>query len=201
MAHEDEDDALELLARFRQGDQYAADALFHRYVGRLTALAQKRLSERLARRVDADDIVQSAYRSFFLHARDGAYTLQESGDMWRLLVAITLNKLRRQVERNTAGKRAMSHEQHFDADGSVALRPEAVASDPTPEEALSVVEEVEALMEGLTPIQCQMLELRLQGHTVDEIAEQVNRSERGVRRLLDKVKEKLHQRLADSTRA
>lgn len=198
---DDSGDALELLARWRKGDQLAADALFHRYVGRLTALAQKRLSDRLARRVDADDIAQSAFRSFFLHARDGAYTLQENADMWRLLVAITLNKLRRQVERNTAGKRAMSHEQHFDADGSVSLQPEAVAGDPTPEEALSVVEEVEKLMEGLTPIQCQMLELRLQGHTVDEIAEQVNRSERGVRRLLDKIKEKLQQRLAYSAMA
>jgi RNA polymerase sigma-70 factor (ECF subfamily) len=197
-----DDDSIDLVARFRAGDEQAADELFHKYVGRLTALAQKRLSDRLARRVDADDIVQSAYRSFFIHARDGAYTLKESGDLWRLLVVITLNKLRRQVERNTAGKRAMNNEQSFRADASAtSLRPEAVAAEPTPDDALAVVEEVQQLMQGLTPSQCQMLELRLQGYTVDEIAAQVNRSERGVRRLLDKIKERLQERLADSTTA
>jgi RNA polymerase sigma-70 factor (ECF subfamily) len=195
-----DDDSIDLVARYREGDEQAAEALFHRYVGRLTALAQKRLSDRLARRVDADDIVQSAYRSFFIKARDGGFSLKESGDLWRLLVVITLNKLRRQVERNTAGKRAMNTEQSFRADGSgTSLRPEAVAGEPSPDEALAVVEEVQRLMEGLTPSQCQMLELRLQGHTVDEIAAQVNRSERGVRRLLDKIKERLQEHLGEST--
>ena len=195
-----DDNSIDLLARFRTGDEQAAEELFHRYVGRLTALAQKRLSDRLARRVDADDIVQSAYRSFFIHARDGAYSLKESGDLWRLLVVITLNKLRRQVERNTAGKRAMNNEQSSRADTSAtSLRPEAVAAEPSPDEALAVVEEVQELMKGLTPSQCQMLQLRLQGHTVDEIAAQVNRSERGVRRLLDKIKDRLQERLADSS--
>jgi RNA polymerase sigma-70 factor (ECF subfamily) len=195
-----DDDSIRLLERYRQGDQQAADELFRRYVGRLTALAQKRLSSRLARRVDPDDIVQSAYRSFFRGAGDGAFSLQESGDLWRLLVVITLNKLRRQVERHSAGKRAMNTEQSFAGDASMfALRPEAIASEPSPEEALALVEEVEQLMEGLTPIQRQMLELRLQGYTVDEIAQQVNRSERGVRRLLDKIKERLNQLHADSS--
>lgn len=197
-----DEDSVDLVARYRNGDEQAAEELFRRYVGRLTALAQKRLSDRLARRVDPDDIVQSAYRSFFVHARDGAYSFKESGDLWRLLVVITLNKLRRQVERHSAGKRAMNHEQSFQNDGSTtALRPEAVAGEPSPDEALAVVEEVQQLMQGLTPSQCQMLELRLQGYTVDEIAAQVNRSERGVRRLLDKIKERLNERLAGSTLA
>jgi RNA polymerase sigma-70 factor (ECF subfamily) len=195
-----DNDSVELVERFRQGDQRAADELFHRYVGRLTALAHKRLSERLARRVDPDDIVQSAYRSFFVHARDGAYSIQESGDLWKLLAVITLNKLRRQVERNTAGKRAMAHEQSFQVDSSmVGMGPEMVTREPSPDDAVALIEEVEELKRGLTPSQVQMLELRLQGYTVDEIAAQVNRSERGVRRLLDKIKDRLQQRLADST--
>ena len=94
----------------------------------------------------------------------------------------------------------MNTEQSFRADTSAtSLRPEAIAAEPSPDEALAVVEEVQRLMEGLTPSQCQMLELRLQGHTVDEIAAQVNRSERGVRWLLDKIKERLQEHLAEST--
>jgi DNA-directed RNA polymerase specialized sigma24 family protein len=44
-----------------------------------------------------------------------------------------------------------------------------------------------------------MLEMRLQGFRLEEIAAEVQRSERGVRRLLDKVKERLNQRLAEQS--
>ena len=198
-----EDASIDLLARFREGDSQAADALFHRYVGRLTALAQARLSAKLARRIDPEDVVQSAYRSFFLRARDGGYTFEESGDLWRLLVGITLNKLRGQVEHHQAGKRAMGAEQSFasPAEGSLAgLRPEKIAREPSPDEALAVVEEVAELMRGLTPVHARMLEMRLQGYQVEEIAADVNRSERGVRRLLDKIKERLNHRLVEDSK-
>jgi RNA polymerase sigma factor (sigma-70 family) len=194
-------DSLDLVARYRRGDEQAADELFRRYVGRLTALAQSRLSAKMSRRIDPDDVVQSAYRSFFIHARDGAYSLDESGDLWRLLVVMTLNKLRTQVEHHTAGKRAMQAEQSVaGGDGSRMLPPpEAMAQEPSPEEALAVVEEVAELMRDMTPPQCRMLEMRLQGYHLEEIAAEVQRSERGVRRLLDKVKERLNQRLAEQS--
>ncbi|MGE0607292.1 MAG: RNA polymerase sigma factor [Pirellulales bacterium] len=190
-------ESIDLVARYRGGDEQAADELFKRYVGRLTALARSRLSQKMSRRIDADDVVQSAYRSFFVHARQGSYSLDDSGDLWRLLVVITLNKLRSQVERHSAGKRAINAEQSFAQDNSlVRLRPEAVTREPSPDEALAVVEEVAKLMQGLNPLQCKMVELRLQGYQLEEIAEQVNRSERGVRRLLDKIKDRLNDQMA-----
>src|SRR5437764_13076621 len=98
----------DLMTRWRAGDEGAAATLFHRYAERLLALARGRLSGRLARHVDAEDVLQSAYRSFFSGARDGRFVLHRSGDLWRLLVAITLHKLQRQVERHTTAKRALS---------------------------------------------------------------------------------------------
>src|SRR5205814_774469 len=76
----------ELVARCRRQDEAAAEELFRRYAGRLTALARARLSRALAARVGPEDVVQSAYRSFFLLARGGDVLLRESGDLWRLLV-------------------------------------------------------------------------------------------------------------------
>src|SRR5437879_3375640 len=100
----------ELMARWRQGDQEAAEELFRRYAERLLALARSRLSARLARHVDPEDVVQSAFRSFFTGARADRFALRRSGDLWRLLVAITLHKLQHQVERHTAGKRTAVRE-------------------------------------------------------------------------------------------
>ena len=65
----------QLLERVRSGDKDAAEELFERYVDRLIELARKRLSPRLARRLDPEDIVQSACRSFFRLARAGRYEL------------------------------------------------------------------------------------------------------------------------------
>ena len=98
--------SLELLGKWRdEGDQHAAAELFNRYVGRLIALARSKLSPALAQRFDADDVVQSACRSFFVRVRDGRLAVQPGGELWDLLAAITLRKVLGQVEHHTAQKR------------------------------------------------------------------------------------------------
>src|SRR5207245_6051067 len=103
----EDNQSAELMARWRGGDQQAADALFQRHAERLLALVRTRLSSQLARRFDPEDVVQSAYRSFFVGARDGRYVLTRSGDLWRLMVGITLNKLYRQVQHHQDRKRVV----------------------------------------------------------------------------------------------
>lgn len=92
----------ELLLDYQAGVNEAADLIFHRYLERLLALARSRMSTKLHRRLDPDDVVQSAYRSFFVHAKNEEYVLQRAGDLWRLLASITLHKLYKQAERHTA---------------------------------------------------------------------------------------------------
>ena len=147
-----ESPSADLMARWRDGDQEAAEELFRRYADRLCALARSRLSARLARHVDPEDVVQSAYRSFFTGARAGRYALHRSGDLWRLLASITLHKLQRQVERHTAGKRTVTQECHL-AEKSDLLGPpvEMLAREPTPEEAAALLDTLESLFRGLDP--------------------------------------------------
>ena len=188
----------DLMARWRDGDQEAAEEMFRRYAERLCALARSRLSARMARHVDPEDVVQSAYRSFFTGARAGRYALRRSGDLWRLLSAITLHKLQRQVERHAAGKRAVGRECHF-AEKSDLFGPtvEMLAREPTPEAAAALVDTLAHVYRGLEPLQRRMVELRLQGCGLDEIAADVQRSERTVRRLLELVKERLRQQYTE----
>src|SRR5262245_34099594 len=113
------DGADKLLDRWRAGDQQAAAELFRRYADRLIALARSRLSRKLAQRVDPEDVVQSAYRSFFADTRAGRYALERGGDLWQLLVAITLHKLQLQVKKNNRQKRAVEREQNFGTEDSL----------------------------------------------------------------------------------
>src|SRR5712691_10804088 len=141
----------DLVMRWRDGDQRAAADLFERYAERLIALASSRLSARLARHVDPEDVVQSAYRSFFVGARDGRYVLGRSGDLWRLLVAITLHKLQHKVERHTAGKRAVTREHSFADNSRSGLQTPALDREPTPADAAALADTLEHLLRGLEP--------------------------------------------------
>jgi len=191
----DEMSSIQLLAQWRDGNQQAAQELFQRYVDRLMALARSRLSQQLAPRIDPEDVVQSAYRSFFMGARAGRFEPQRGGDLWRVLVAITLHKLQDQVDRHTAGKRSVAAEQALDGDPNMPPVP-LLSREPSPLEALTLWDEVEQLLRQLDPLPRRLLELRLQGHSLEEIAVALQCSERTVIRILKRIKQQLEERSA-----
>lgn len=173
-----------LLERFRAGEEAAATEIFERFAQRLAALVQSRLSKQLARRLDAEDVVLSAYRSFFVRARSGHFSLDEPGDLWRLLAQITLNKLYRSAEWHNAARRTPAREQP----GLVELGNRAADAESSPELAVVVADQLEFLMSQLPPATCRVLELQLQGHDADEIATMIGRSPRTVRRQLEAIR-------------
>jgi eukaryotic-like serine/threonine-protein kinase len=178
----------ELLHLYQQGTNQAASEIFDRYVTQLIALARQRIGPKLRVRVDPEDVVQSAYRSFFVHARDNDYVLERAGDLWRLLASITIHKLYRQVEQHTADRRDMTRE--VGQSNSVA-HVEAAAPDPTPDEAAAINEQLQLFIEQLPPLSRLILTARLQGKTIDEIGGEVHKSQRTVRRLLEQVRNQL----------
>lgn len=187
-----ENDVAEWVERYRAGDSQAAEKLFNRYVPRLIGLVQRRISRPLARRIDAEDVIQSAFLSFFAGLQNEKYQVDETGDLWRLLAVISLSKLRKKVEFHQAAKRS------FDLERSVAASPtgltpehyEVVAKQPLPEAATAMVEELQALTTDFDPLAAEIVRLRMLGYQVTEIAEEVERSERTVRRALERVRKR-----------
>ncbi len=140
----------------------------------------------LRRRLDPEDSVHSAYRSFFVRARGGGFVLERSGDLWKLLVTITLNKLRRQIVHHRWQKRAIQRDRSLD--DLVSLEMDDIAAGPSPLEALAAADELESFMTKLSPLERRVLELRLQERRWDEIAAATGRSERTVRRALEQIR-------------
>src|SRR5262249_28777772 len=60
-----------LMEQLRSGDDDAARAIFARFPRRLVTLARRRFDRRLSCRVDPEDVVQSAFKSFFIRQREG----------------------------------------------------------------------------------------------------------------------------------
>jgi eukaryotic-like serine/threonine-protein kinase len=187
----------ELVARYcHSHDEAAAEELFHRYAGRLTGLARSRLSQALATRVDPEDVVQSAYRSFFLLARAGKVFLRESGDLWRLLARITLRKVYRNARRHRAECRSVEREHDFADEFETA----ALSREPAAADVAALLDELRGALAPLNHAQRRMIEMRLEGHGVETIAADVCRSTRTVRRILAAFGEELQRRLSDAPR-
>jgi len=176
-----------LMQRFRDGDQDAAAQLFERYVGKLVSLAQRNLSSQLGRRIDAEDVVQSAFRSFFRGTRDGRFQLESGQDLWRLLAVMTVTKLKKQVEFHTAAKRDFQMERSPSPDDPHPAHNRTI-EEPSPADSLALVEQIDRISAQLGRDQQRIFAMRLEGHQVEEIGAAIGISERTVRRVLDKIK-------------
>jgi RNA polymerase sigma factor (sigma-70 family) len=177
----------ELVARLRGGDPQAAEEVFARYAQRLTRLAEEQLSRKLAARLDGADVVQSVFRTFFRRSAAGEFRIDSSAELWRLLVQITLQKARAYGRQHTAGVRNVAAE----ALGGSALLNEAVTREPGPPEAAVLVDQIEAVLRGLPALYCDLLQLRLEGHSVSDTAARLGVSRRTVHRGLRLLQERL----------
>src|ERR1700743_1291303 len=81
-----------LMVRLRSGEDAAAREVFVRFAARLTGLARTHLDALLAVKVNPEDVVQSAYKSFFLRQRDGHLDVGTWDGLWGVLTIITLRK-------------------------------------------------------------------------------------------------------------
>src|SRR5260370_25859371 len=101
----------EVMGRLRAGDQAAAAEVFRRFANRLIGLARAHLDHRIRQKVDPEDVMQSALKSFFLRHADGQFDLESWNGLWSMLVVITLRKCGHQVEHYRAACRAVEREQ------------------------------------------------------------------------------------------
>src|SRR5436190_8616628 len=153
-----------LIELWRQGDEDAARQIVERYIDRLLLLARRRISQRLASRVDAEDIVQSVFRTFFNRVKEGQFVFADQDDLCKLLVRITLHKTLRQVAFHKAAKRDPGQEaDQGSPHGSNLLA--VLDQEPTPEASIAFLDQLEHLLSRLGPAQRQIVELRLQGYT------------------------------------
>lgn len=174
-----------LLKRFRSGEQDAATALYVRYSERLQALAKAKTSSALASRFDADDIVQSVFRTFFRRVSGGLYDVPAGDELWQLLLVIALNKIRDLAVYHRAQKRDVTK-----TEGEYGMSvAEAEQDRKESMEVLKVV--MDDFLEQLPASHAVVARMRMEGYQVDEIAAQTKRSKRTVERVLNDLRKHL----------
>jgi RNA polymerase sigma-70 factor (ECF subfamily) len=176
-----------LLKRFQGGEADAATLLYLRYAARLSSLAWTQRGADLATRFDPDDIVQSIFRTFFRRAAEGHYDVPEGEDLWRLFLVIALQKIRDACSFHRAAKRdARITRSIQESDGPRAGQPDQ--NEIGLAELKMVVDD---LLGELPPTQRAIVELRIEGFSVEEIARKTGRSRRTVERGLQEFRASL----------
>src|SRR6516165_5947420 len=181
----------EFLERLHSQDDAAAQELFVRFAQQLIALAQRHIGAGLRHKVDPEDVVQSAYKSFFF--RYGAENLDvvNWNSLWGLLTLITVRKCAERAAYHRAERRDAAREVTLSPGNEAAPWLDPLGREPTPLEAAVLSETVEQLLAGLDEEERPILEMSLQGHTTREISERLGRAERTVRLLREGVRHRL----------
>jgi RNA polymerase sigma-70 factor (ECF subfamily) len=184
-----------LLERFQNGDREAAGLLYTRYADRLRALTRRKSSAALACRLDPDDIVQSVFRNFFYAAREGGYDVPPGEDLWKLLLVIALNKIRARGTFHRAAKRDVRRTRRIDGLDPFTLSKE----NPHGRSGATFMRlAAEEALAQLPPLQRRIVELRMQGYQVHEIAKLTGRSLRTVERTLQHCRQQFSASLTEN---
>ena len=179
-----------LMERLESGDAEAAALVYERYARRLLGLARRALDRRLQAKVSADDVVQSVFRTFFRHAANHEFDLRDESALWALLAEFALRKCGRWSRYFATRKRGGE----LDAATLEACTAEDEPADPrepSPADAVVLLDLVEQLLRGLGERERLVCELRLQGYAVADIAERAGCTEATVCRKLSHIKNRL----------
>jgi len=182
----------------RRGNEEVTLEFCKTFGSSLERLAGSHLVTGLRRRLDPEDVVQSVYRTFFRRASDGQFELDDRADLWHLLCAITLTKVREQARRQLRQKRNINREIRLDTKVGRGEAPMDIKGDsPAPDASLEFTEQFEKIMSSFDQEERRIVELKLQDHTNDEVAVAIGCSERTVRRVLQRIREGLERSLAE----
>lgn len=192
-----------LFQQLSAGDSQAAEQLFRRFSGQLMELARQRLGWQFQRKLDPEDVVQSAFISFFRLHEQGDLAFENWDALWGLLSLLTIRKCGHRIEHFRAACRDVGREHSaiLNASDGEASRADwqAVAQEPSPSQAFLLTETLEELLSTLDERDRQVVTLALQGWTVAEISEKIGRSERTVQRVLERVRLELLERCGSGT--
>jgi RNA polymerase sigma factor (sigma-70 family) len=185
-----------LLDQLRCGDSAAREAaarqIWERYFHALLGLARQHLSQRVRRREDEEDVLQSMYKSFCLRQERGDFDLAGRDQLWSLLVQITLRKARNAAANHRRDKRDVTRELVPPRDDPEAARwaiEQMEASGPTPEEAAVLNEALALRLQALPEMELRQIALRkLEGWSNREIADWKGCTERTVERKLERIR-------------
>jgi RNA polymerase sigma-70 factor (ECF subfamily) len=185
----------ELIRRVGVGDEQAAARLVRDFEPVIRRVLRARLRDPCARReFDSMDICQSVLAIFFVRVAAGQYDLKEPDDLIKLLLTMTRNKVAEKMRRQHRQRRDSRRTESGVEELALAGR------DPSPSSVVAGKELLEEVRQRLSEKERQLVELRGQGLSWEEVAASLGGTAGARRNQLDRALDRvaLELRLGDN---
>jgi DNA-directed RNA polymerase specialized sigma24 family protein len=172
------------LDQLQAGDREAVQHLWQRYFPRLVALARAKLASAPRRAADEEDVALSAFDSFCRGAERGRFPqLLDRGSLWSLLVVITARKAAHLLRDQRRQKR--------EGGAETPDLQQILSREPSPAFAAQVAEEFQRLLRCLGDRElASVAQWKMEGFTVEEIANRLGYAPRSVKRKLRLIRDR-----------
>lgn len=185
------------LARLRARDRAAADELIRTHAPILRRVVRARLARlRLSRLIDAHDVTQAVFSSFFSRLTDVWPEANSAEHLTALLVTIARNRIQDEVRRQTAGRRDHRRVLHCWSSERLAS---FEGRDPAPAHALTENELYQQAISHLSADEQSLLTERLAGRDWETIAAARGASAQGLRKQFARAVQRVRRKLLDDT--
>ncbi len=191
----DDVDFADLMESVKLGDEAAMAAVLGRFESEIRTMVRVRLPRILRSELDSMDIVQAVWTSVFAANGDAIRNFTDPGQLRGYLAGVARNKVYEEHRRRTRTKKYDLHreERLYVRKGDRDIPREVAATDPSPSENLQAGDRYGQLIEGRSPNEIRIIELRRQGLTFEEIGREVGLNERSVRRVIDEARKRLEE--------
>ncbi|HUT09618.1 MAG TPA: sigma-70 family RNA polymerase sigma factor [Thermoguttaceae bacterium] len=169
-----------------EGSEDAAWELVERYGDAIHRAVRRALNRRLRPKFDSIDFVQLVWSSFFRN-RAKLKQFNQPKEMAAFLAAMARNKVGMEVRRRLMTEKYNVNRERSLNEPALQVEAERVASHVSPEETAIARERWNQLLEGQPQHYRQIIRLRLEGRTYQDIADSLHLAESTVRRFLKKL--------------
>jgi RNA polymerase sigma-70 factor (ECF subfamily) len=184
-----------MMERAKEGDETAVRDILARFEGDVRTAVRDRLPKRLRSQFDSMDFVQAVWESFFSGLRRQPRVFENVRHLRSFLAGVARNKVYAEHRRLTRSrKRDLAREEPlYLVRGQREVERPLAGTGPTPSQEVQASERLAQLIAGRSPAEVQVITLRRQGLTFEEIAARSQLSERSVRRVIEEARSRLEQ--------
>lgn len=178
-----------LLARARCGEQEAVAQLVQQYEPKVRLVARVLLGLALRPFLDSVDLVQSVHRSLMVGLREDKFAFDTPENLIALALTMVRRKVARQWRHLKRQQRLESGENYSGDLAQVLVSLSSPRDDPA--QAVEFADQVEHLCRDMSETERRLLELRVQGYSFAEIAQELGLGDVALRVRLTRLRQRL----------
>jgi RNA polymerase sigma-70 factor (ECF subfamily) len=191
----DESEIIHLMERAKSGDGPAVREFLSRFEDDVRRMVRGRLPRRMRPQFDSMDFVQAVWQSFFSGLRKLPRDFENVRHLRSYLAGVARNKVNEEYRKTRSSRRDIAREEPlYVRHGEAVVERPLVSPEPSPSQSLQASDRLAQMIAGCGPIEIQVITLRCQGLTHEEIAARTKLSDRSVRRIIEQARTRMEAR-------